>query len=64
MMNGEHKELNKYAMDECMHEGMNVVLGSEWLSMSLSEVWFLSEPSFLSLSLAKARLLTFWKHKK
>lgn len=64
MMHGEHKELNKYAMDECMHEGMNVVLGSEWLSMSLSEVWFLSEPSFLWLSLARARLLTFWKHKK
>ena len=55
------KELNKYAMDECMHEGMNMVLSSEWLSMSLSEAWFLTEPSFLCLSLARARLLTFLK---
>ena len=64
MMHGEHTELNKYAMDECMHEGMNMVLNSEWLSKSLSEAWFLTEPRFLCLSLARARLLTFWKHKK
>lgn len=57
-------KLNKYAMDECRHEGRKMVLSSEWLSMSLLEACFLTEPRFLCLSLARARLLTFWKHKK